>query len=126
MSEDRPGAASTPARGTRPGRPGRRRAAMWLVAMACIAAGGNVRAAGAAQATQATATGEVRRVDAQQGTVALRHGEIKELGLPAATLVYHAAPALLRNIKPGDTVRFTATRQEGRYVLTAIDKTVLP
>jgi Cu(I)/Ag(I) efflux system protein CusF len=79
-----------------------------------------------AWAQQGTATGEVRRIDAQQGTVALRHGEIKALGLPAATLVYRAAPALLRDIKPGDKVRFTAARQDGKYVLTAIDKTMLP
>ncbi|ANN80765.1 copper-binding protein [Bordetella flabilis] len=82
-------------------------------------------AAVAAQA-QATATGEVRRVDAQAGTVALRHGEIKALGLPAMTLVYHAAPPLLRDIKPGEKVRFTATRQDGRYVVTAIDRSLLP
>ncbi|AOB33980.1 RND transporter [Bordetella sp. H567] len=93
-----------------------------------MAVAGAVAAAGPAPARnpQASATGEVRRVDAQQGTVALRHGEIKDLGLPAATLVYHAAPALLRDIRPGDKVRFTATRQDGGYVVTAIDKSVLP
>jgi Cu/Ag efflux protein CusF len=74
----------------------------------------------------ATATGEVRRIDVGQGLVALRHGEIKDMGLPAATLVYHIAPALLRDIKPGDKVRFTATRQDGAYVVTAISKSVLP
>jgi Cu/Ag efflux protein CusF len=33
---------------------------------------------------------------------------------------------LLKNIKPGDKVRFTATRQDGKYVVTAIDKTLMP
>jgi Cu/Ag efflux protein CusF len=120
--------AQGPGLGAGPQRQCKRRA----VAVALLAAGMGgmaaitaITAAVAAQA-QATATGEVRRVDAQAGTVALRHGEIKALGLPAMTLVYHAAPTLLRGIKPGDKVRFTATRQEGRYVVTAIDRTLMP
>jgi Cu(I)/Ag(I) efflux system protein CusF len=77
-----------------------------------------------AWAQQATVTGEVRRVDAAAGTVTLKQGEIKELDLPAMTLVYQIAPALLQKIKAGDKVRFTATRQDGKYVVTAIDKAV--
>lgn len=75
-----------------------------------------------AWAQQATATGEVRRVDTAAGTVTIKHEEITALGLPAMTLVYQAAPALLQNVKPGDKVRFTATRQGGKYIVTAIDK----
>jgi Cu/Ag efflux protein CusF len=101
---------------------GKRRTVM----LALLAGGMAVVTAAVAAETTATATGEVRRVDAQAGTVALRHGEIKELGLPAMTLVYHAAPPLLRDIKPGDKVRFTATRQDGRYVVTQIGRSLLP
>ncbi|ANN69907.1 hypothetical protein BAU06_24585 [Bordetella bronchialis] len=79
-----------------------------------------------AKDASATATGEVRRINVEQGTVALRHGEIKELGLPAATLVYRISPSLLRGIQPGDKVRFTATRQDGKYVVTAIGKSLMP
>lgn len=68
----------------------------------------------------ATASGEVRRVDAADGKVTIKHGEISALGLPAMTLVYRATPALLAGIKAGDKVRFTATRQDGRYVVTQI------
>ena len=50
-----------------------------------------------------------------------RHDEIKALDLPAMTLVYEAdPPALLSKIKAGDKVRFTATRKDGKYVVTAI------
>ncbi|AZY47815.1 copper-binding protein [Bordetella avium] len=73
-------------------------------------------------AQTAQASGEVRRIDATAGTVTLKHDAIAALDLPAMTLVYQAAPALLTNIKPGDKVRFTATRQDGRYVVTAISK----
>ena len=68
----------------------------------------------------ATASGEVRRVDAAAGKVAIKHDAISALELPAMTLVYQATPALLANIKPGDKVRFTATRQGGKYVVTEI------
>lgn len=78
----------------------------------------------AAQQEEATATasGEVRRVDAAKGKVAIKHDAISALELPAMTLVYQASPALLADIKPGDDVTFTATRQNGKYVVTAIGK----
>lgn len=68
----------------------------------------------------ATASGEVRRVDAAGGKVTIKHGEIPGLELPAMTLVYRAEPALLAGIKPGQKVRFTATRQAKSYVITQI------
>ena len=74
----------------------------------------------AQQNATATASGEVRRVDAAAGQVAIKHDAISDLELPAMTLVYQASPALLANIKPGDQVRFTATRQNGKYVVTQI------
>lgn len=97
-------------------------AALWAAGVPAAVA--IVAAAPAAQAQQASATGEVRRVDAAAGTVTIKHDEIKDLGLPAMTLVYQAAPALLGKIKAGDKVRFTASRQAGKYVVTAIDKAV--
>ncbi|MBV7499089.1 copper-binding protein [Achromobacter sp. ACM05] len=71
-------------------------------------------------AQQADATGEVRRVDAAAGKVTIKHDAITALDLPAMSLVYQADPALLANIKAGDKVRFTATRKDGKYVVTAI------
>ncbi|AZW24309.1 copper-binding protein [Bordetella bronchiseptica] len=73
-------------------------------------------------AQQADATGEVRRVDAAAGKVSIKHDAISALDLPAMTLVYQIDPTLLAGIKPGDKVRFTATRKDGRYVVTAISQ----
>lgn len=75
-----------------------------------------------AQAQTAEASGEVRRVDAAAGKVAIRHGAISDLDLPAMTLVYRADPKLLAGLKVGDEVDFTATRQDGKYVVTAITR----
>lgn len=73
-----------------------------------------------AMAQEANASGEVRRVDAAAGKVTIKHGAISDLDLPAMTLVYRIDPVLLKNIKPGDKVKFTARREEGRYVITQI------
>jgi Cu/Ag efflux protein CusF len=75
-----------------------------------------------AVAQEASASGEVRRVDAEAGKVTIKHGAISELDLPAMTLVYRCDPALLAEIKPGDKVRFTAKRDNGKYVITKISK----
>ncbi len=73
-------------------------------------------------AQDASASGEVRRVDAAAGKITIKHGAISDLQLPAMTLVYRIDPALLKGIKPGDQVKFTARREAGQYVVTAISK----
>ena len=70
----------------------------------------------------ASARGEVRRVDAADGKVAIKHDAISKLDLPAMTLVYEVEPALLTGIQPGDKVSFTATRKDGKYVVTQLSK----
>jgi len=93
-------------------------AAAILSAWAALPA--RAQAAGQEAAASATASGEVRRVDTAGGKITIKHDAISALELPAMTLVYRADPALLAGIKPGDKVRFTATRQGDRYVVTAI------
>lgn len=75
-----------------------------------------------AAAQEATASGEVRRVDAQAGRITIKHGAISDLELPAMTLVYHAQPLLLQGLSPGDKIKFTAKRENDRYVVTKISK----
>jgi len=74
-------------------------------------------------APSAPVQGEVRRVDAAAGKITLKHGPIAELELPAMTLVYVVQdPAVLGTVKPGDTVRFTADKVDGRYTVISITK----
>lgn len=73
-------------------------------------------------AQEASGSGEVRRVDAAAGKITIKHGAISDLQLPAMTLVYKIDPALLKDIKPGDRVKFTAKREAGQYVVTQISK----
>ena len=76
----------------------------------------------AQEALEATASGEVRRVDAARGRITIKHGAISDLELPAMTLVYHAQASLLEGLSPGDKVKFTAKRENNRYVVTKISK----
>ena len=73
-------------------------------------------------AQEANASGEVRRVDAAAGKITIKHGAISDLQLPAMTLVYRIDPALLKEIAPGDKVKFTARRENGDYVVIQISK----
>ncbi|MER1966785.1 copper-binding protein [Castellaniella sp. GW247-6E4] len=87
------------------------------VALAAIAA-----YAAPVHAQEAQASGEVRRVDAAEGKIAIKHGAIGDLDLPAMTLVYRVDPALLAGVQVGDTVKFTAMRRDGKYVITKLSK----
>jgi Cu/Ag efflux protein CusF len=73
-------------------------------------------------AQEGNSSGEVRRVDAAAGKITIKAGAIAELQLPAMILVYRISPDLLKDIKPGDKVTFTAKREGGNYVVTKISK----
>lgn len=62
----------------------------------------------------ALSEGEVRKVDQASGKLTIRHGELKNLDMPAMTMVFRVKePAMLRNIKPGDKIRFRAEQIDG-------------
>ena len=78
-------------------------------------------AATAAAASQSE--GEVRRLDLAQGKVTLRHGPLVNLDMPPMTMVFTVADKkLLDGLKEGDKVRFTADKQNGIYVVTALER----
>lgn len=77
---------------------------------------------GSTAAASAQTDGEVRKVDMGQGKVTLRHGPLTNLDMPAMTMVFTATDKkLLEGLKEGDKVRFTADKQNGVYVVTAIE-----
>jgi Cu(I)/Ag(I) efflux system periplasmic protein CusF len=64
--------------------------------------------AGFAQGTP-TVTGTVEKVDAAQGKITIDHGPIPNLDMDAMTMVFRAPdPAMLKQVKAGDKVQFTA------------------
>ena len=79
--------------------------------------------AAAPQAAVTLTAGEVRRIDLAQKKVTLRHGPIVNLDMPAMTMVFQVADAqLLNNLSVGDKVRCAVEKQQGVFMVTALEK----
>ncbi len=78
--------------------------------------------ASAAEAQELT-SGEVRRIDMGTRKITIRHGEIQHLDMPPMTMVFTAAdPALLAGLRVGDAIRFAAQQEQGRLMVTRIER----
>jgi Cu(I)/Ag(I) efflux system periplasmic protein CusF len=67
------------------------------------------------------AEGEVRKIDRETGKITLKHGPIANLDMPAMSMVFRAAPAILDKVKEGDKVRFKAEKIQGSNTVTQIE-----
>ena len=70
-----------------------------------------------------TVTGTVEKVDTAEGKITIDHGPIPNLNMDAMTMVFRAQdPAMLKQVKAGDKVQFTADRVNGQISVTSIKK----
>lgn len=69
--------------------------------------------------------GEVRKIDEAAGKITLKHGPIKALDMDEPmTMVFRVQdPAMLKQVKVGDKVKFEAGRVNGQITVTKIQKT---
>ena len=68
-------------------------------------------------------SGTVKKVDAAQGKLTVDHGPIKNLDMDAMTMVFRAGdPGMLKTVKAGDKIKFTAERVNGQITVTKIQK----
>ena len=77
----------------------------------------------AVEARPATALseGEIRRLDPESGKLTIRHGEIRNLDMPPMTMVFTAKDkSQLAGLKVGDRIRFAASNEGGKYLVTEI------
>lgn len=75
-----------------------------------------------AQTEAARGEGEVRKVDKVVGKVTIKHGPLEGINMPAMTMVFRPKePAMLDNLKEGDQIKFTASRQGGAFTLESVD-----
>jgi Cu(I)/Ag(I) efflux system periplasmic protein CusF len=75
-----------------------------------------------AQAGLPQTEGEVRKVDTAAGKITLKHAEIKNLDMPAMSMAYAVKDAaLLKKVKPGDKVNFTADKINGAFTVVSIE-----
>lgn len=70
-----------------------------------------------------TVSGTVEKVDTAQNKITIDHGPIKNLDMEAMTMVFRVQDAaLLKDMKAGDKVQFTADRVNGQLSVTSIKK----
>ncbi len=68
-------------------------------------------------------SGSMTKVDKAAEKITIKHGPIKNLDMDSMTMVFRAGDrSMLDQVKPGDTVRFTADRVNGQITVTKIQK----
>jgi Cu(I)/Ag(I) efflux system periplasmic protein CusF len=78
----------------------------------------------AAIAQDASIKGEVKKIDESAARITLKHGPAKSLGMDEGmTMVYRVKdPAMLKQVKVGDKVKFEAEEAGGGYTVTKLEK----
>ncbi len=79
----------------------------------------------AASAQDAMVRGEVKKVDAAGAKITMTSGPIKSLGMEAdnMTMVFRVQdPAMLKQVKSGDKVRFAAEKASAGFTITKLEK----
>ena len=79
----------------------------------------------AASAQDAMVKGEVKKIDQAAGKITLSHGPIKNLDMTDEnmTMVFRVQdPAMLKQVKVGEKVRFAAERGTSGITITKIEK----
>ena len=67
--------------------------------------------------------GKVVKIDESAGKITIDHQKIPNLEMPPMTMVFYTADAaLLKTVKAGDRVRFSADNVNGQLTVTRIEK----
>lgn len=68
--------------------------------------------------------GEVTRVDAGAGKITIKHGPVKKFDMEGdMTMVFRANdPAMLKEVKPGDKIRFDMEKVNGQFTVMKLEK----
>src|SRR5436305_14101284 len=67
--------------------------------------------------------GQVTKVDESAGKITIKHGPIKKFDMDEGmTMVFRAGdPAMLKQVKAGDRVKFVPDRIDGQFTITKIE-----
>jgi Cu(I)/Ag(I) efflux system protein CusF len=68
--------------------------------------------------------GQVTKVDESAGKITIKHGPMKKFDMDdGMTMVFRAQdPAMLKQVKPGDKIKFDADKINGQFTVTKIEK----
>ena len=83
-----------------------------------------IAASASAQDAPELVAGEVTKVDNSAQKITIRHGPIKKYDMEdGMTMVFRAKdPAMLKQVKPGDKIRFEVDRVKGQFTVMRIEK----
>ena len=81
-------------------------------------------AAGATVAFAQMVDGEIKKVDASAGKITIKHGPMKKFDMDdGMTMVFRAKdPAMLKQVKPGDKIKFEADKVNGQFTVMKLEK----
>jgi Cu(I)/Ag(I) efflux system periplasmic protein CusF len=67
--------------------------------------------------------GEIKKINEAAGKITIKHAPIPNLDMDSMTMVFRVAdPALLKQVKVGDSVMFEADRVKGALTVTTLTK----
>ena len=68
--------------------------------------------------------GEVTKVDESAGKISVKHGPMKKFDMEGGmTMVFRAGdPSMLKQVKPGDKIKFDVDKVSGQFTITKIEK----
>ena len=81
-------------------------------------------AAGATVAFAQMVDGEVTKVDELAGKITIKHGPMQKFDMEGGmTMVFRAQdPAILKQVKPGDKIKFEADKVNGQFTVMKVEK----
>ena len=67
--------------------------------------------------------GQVRKIDESAGKITIKHAPIKHPDMGEMTMVFRVQdPAMLKQVKAGDKIKFEADRVNGQITVTKMQK----
>ena len=81
-------------------------------------------ALGATAAIAQMVDGEVTKIDEAAGKLTIKHGPMKKFDMEGGmTMVFRANdPAILKQFKPGDKIKFEADKVNGQFTVMKVEK----
>ena len=76
-----------------------------------------------AYAQPAMVDGQVTKIDESAGKITLKHGPIKKFDMDGMTMVFRVQdPAMLKQVKVGDKIKFDTDKVNGQMTVTKMQK----
>lgn len=67
--------------------------------------------------------GEVTKIDESAGKITIKHGPLKKFDMDSMTMVFKAGdPAMLKQVKPGDKIKFEPDKVNGQFTVMKMEK----